>query len=98
MDPLREQQAAARGAHAAALMQDEALVEAFAHVEEALLAAWRATQMRDTDGRERYHLALTLLDRVRAALGEAAATGRVSEATLRDIRREPTPLARMLRR
>jgi hypothetical protein len=85
IDEPRERAAAERGRHARALLDDPLLVEAFASVDAALVEAWRATPQRDVEARERFHLATTLLGKVKAALGEVATNGEMSAATLRGI-------------
>ena len=97
-DELRETRAAARGARARALLEDELLRDAFATVDAALVQAWRDTPARDAEGRERLHLALTLLARVHGALAQAAHDGALSAQTLRHLRREPSAVARFLGR
>ncbi len=77
----------ARGARARALIEDPLLASAFAAVEEGLLAAWRGSTARDTEGRERLFVALGLLDRVRQALTAAAETGRLADHMLARIAR-----------
>lgn len=85
MDEARERASAERGRHAKALLDDPVLSAAFETVDAALIEAWRVTPQRDVEARERFHLATTLLGRVRAALGEAVANGAVSASTLRGL-------------
>lgn len=85
MDEARERATAERGRHARALLDDPLLGEMFDTVEAALIAAWHNTQTRDVDGRERLYAHVQALGRVRTALGEVAANGEISAATLRSM-------------
>lgn len=99
IDEPRERAAMERGRHARELLDDPALAEAFAKVDAALIEAWRKTPHRDTEARESYFRAATLLPKVRDALGEMVTNGDLSAATLRALSGErPGIVARMVGR
>lgn len=78
-DPLDE---ISRGRQAARLLEDPMLVEAFATVEQTLLAGWRATGDAQERERERLWLMVKLLARLRGHLTEAMETGKMSQRSL----------------
>ena len=75
-------EAIARGHRAEALLTDPLMVEAFAKLEWAYFEGWKASEPRDTEGRERLYLAVGQLNRIREHLKGAASSGKVEQATL----------------
>lgn len=71
-----------RGEHAAQLLNDELLTEAFAHIETELTEKWKNAPARDQDGREKLWLTLKMLERVRLHLRSTLETGQIARATL----------------
>lgn len=86
-----------RGRHARELLDDPVLAEAFAKVDAALIEAWRKTPHRDTEARESYFRAASLLPKVRDALGEFMTNGELSAATLRALSGERPGVIERLR-
>lgn len=60
--------AAVRAAHAQRLMEDQLLVEAFANVRAAAIAAWEATKADDAAARETAWLTVKVIARVQGEL------------------------------
>jgi hypothetical protein len=67
-----------RMAKAEALLRNETFLETLDGLEAAYTAAWKATNARDTDGRERLFLAQTVLTRVREDLRRAVTDGKIA--------------------
>lgn len=72
----------ARGYRADTLLTDPLMTEAFDNLEKAYFEAWKASDLRDTEGRERLFLAVGQLNKIRDHLRAVAASGRVEKATL----------------
>ncbi len=75
-------EAIARGHRADALLTDPLMVEAFDKLEKAYFEGWKASDLRDTEGRERLFLAVGQLNRIRDHLKAVASSGKVEQATL----------------
>jgi hypothetical protein len=78
MDELALRRDADRAAKADALLRNETLIETLDGLAAAYTAAWKATQARDTDGRERLWLAQTVLTRFREDLHRAVTDGKIA--------------------
>lgn len=68
-----------RGARADALLRDDILIEAFAKLDAEYVEAWRRTDARDDDARQRLWQAVQVLGKVRAHLTTLVANGRVAK-------------------
>ena len=73
-----------RAMRAKALLDNELLNEAFASIEADLIAGWKLSQSRDTDGRERVWNALQAVGKVKDFLHAAVADGTVATRELLD--------------
>ena len=71
-----------RGEHAAQLLNDELLQEAFAFTEQELTRQWQNSPARDHEGREKLWLSLKLLQRVHGHLSSVLETGKFAKASL----------------
>lgn len=76
-----------RGAKAERLLADDMLVEAFRTLREAYEAAWRTSEARDTDGRERLWQAVQIVGKVESHLRSVAANGKAAQKEIDDIAR-----------
>ena len=74
-----------RGERAAALMNDEILVESFDTLEREYVEAWRMTAARDTDARERLWQAVQIVGKVRQHLSTVLDRGKLSAKELEII-------------
>lgn len=79
---LREQD---RGARAQSLIDNEMLTEAFSELENAYVAAWRATMLEDVAAREKLFLAINVVGKVRQHLQTILANGKLATADLRSL-------------
>lgn len=79
---LRE---SAKGAKAAALLQDETLMEAFAKLRDAYIKGWRNTEPRDTEAREMLWIAVNQLEKLQDHIAIMAANGKLAKAQLERI-------------
>jgi len=75
-------EAIARGHRADTVLSDPLMVEAFDKLEKSYFEGWKASEPRDTEGRERLYLAVGQLNKIRDHLRAVAASGRVEKATL----------------
>lgn len=71
-----------RGDHAASLLNDELLQEAFATIEREYTDQWLKSPARDAEGREKLYLMLKTLHRLQSELQSVLETGQVAKATL----------------
>lgn len=78
---------AARGARAERLLSDELIKEAFSSLSAAYTEAWRDTNYRDTDGRERLWQALQIVGKVKSHLEAVANNGKLAQRELDEIQR-----------
>lgn len=78
---------ASRGARAERLLSDELLQEAFSELTEAYTEAWRDTNYKDTDGRERLWQALQIVRKVKSHLEAVVNSGKVAQRELDEIQR-----------
>lgn len=79
------EQAAAKGGHAEALLENELLSEAFNTLEENYISAWRATTIDDAASREKLFLAINIVGKVRDHLGAVVANGKLAQAELTEL-------------
>lgn len=70
------------GQHAAQLLADPLLVDAFAQIEQEYTDAWLASPVRDYEGREELYRLLRSLQAVKARLSQVVDSGKVAQATL----------------
>jgi hypothetical protein len=73
-----------RAMRAKALLGDELLIEAFNVIEADLVERWKASNPRDTDGRERVWNALQAVGKVKEFLHYAVANGAIATRELLD--------------
>jgi hypothetical protein len=76
---------AQRGQRADALLNDPMLVEAFDALERGYYEGWKATEFRDTDGRERLFQAAQIIGKVKEHLRAVADTGKMASAQIDEI-------------
>lgn len=81
-----------RGAHAARLLRDETLAEAFTRVRQLHMQVWHGSGPLDVEIREREFIAVNLLDDLKAQIMTFVAEGEAASAQLaRDIERKRAP-------
>lgn len=85
--------ATARANRAKALLDDPLLVEAFEALEREYIAAWRATQVRDNDARERLWQAVNVASKVRDHLKLAVSNGAVAQREIDLLADKQRPFA-----
>lgn len=69
-----------RGRRAEQLLNDELVIEIFDTMRKEYMAAWEASQARDTDGRERLWQAVQIVGKVRTHLESMRASGKLAQA------------------
>jgi hypothetical protein len=74
-----------RAAQAQRLLDDKMLSEAFKGLEEAYMAAWRATTIDDVSGREKLFLAINVVGKVRDHLMSIVNNGKLAQAELKEL-------------
>ena len=84
-DEARLNETAARGARARELLEHELLTEEFNSLEASYVAAWRATGIDDTAGREKLFLAINVVGKVRDHLASTVANGKLAQAELNEL-------------
>lgn len=84
---LRRDMAAA--AEVQRLLENPHVEDALATYKAQIIAAWEATAVRDTDGRERYWIAIQVLGKVKTHLETIAANGRLAERQIAEITARP---------
>lgn len=67
-----------RGEQADLLLQNPILIESFDKIEEELTEAWISSPQRDVDARERLHLSICLLRKLKEQIREVAETGKLA--------------------
>lgn len=67
-----------RASRAQALLRDEMLTEAFQSLRAQYLRAWEMTGALDTEAREKLHLAVVVLAKVRAELEQTVIGGQLA--------------------
>ena len=66
------------GNRAKEVLENEAFLAVFADIEEELTTAWKTSPQRDAEGREKIHLALTMLHKLKACLHTSLDTGKMA--------------------
>lgn len=74
-----------RAAKAKDLLENELLEEAFAKLKEAYFAQLMATNVMQSDVREKCYLAIRVVDVVRDHLGTVVSNGKIAEADLKEL-------------
>lgn len=74
-----------RAARAKSLLNDELLQEAFAKLDAAYVQAWRDSDPRDNDGRQRVWQAIQVLGKVRAHLTTMVSDGKLAQHEIDDL-------------
>lgn len=74
----------ARGEHAARILSDPLLVEAFTTIAERYETAWKTSPARDAEGRERLWLMRKCLDQVQGHLTSMVETGQMANVQLEE--------------
>ena len=72
----------ARAARAQALLNDDLLQESFAKLDADYIAAWRSTDARDDDARQRLWQAVNVLGKVKDHLSRVIADGKIAKAEI----------------
>lgn len=78
-----------RALGAAALLENDLFNEAIASIERDLIAAWKATPARDSDGRERCWTAVQQLGRLKGYFEAALNDGKLANAQLKELAERP---------
>lgn len=68
------------------VLENEAYLEAFALIQTEIETQWRTSPARDTDGRERLWVMLSLLSKLRATLETTMQSGNLAAADLQHKR------------
>jgi len=84
-EEFKHRQDASKGARAGALLNNELLTEAYDKIEADLIAAWIASNPRDTDGRERCFHAIHANRKHKAYLVSVVNDGKVAAAELKQL-------------
>ena len=73
-----------RGDRAKEVLENEEFVAAWSRVEQELIESWKNTPSTNAnrDARERIHLSITLLGKVKACITETLETGKLAQAEL----------------
>jgi hypothetical protein len=86
-DPvLKLQNDVNRADEARRMLDSDLLKGAFSGLEDAYMAAWRATTIDDVTGREKLFLAINVVGKVRDHLTAIVSNGSVAEAEIKDLR------------
>lgn len=83
---LRDQ---ARAVGAQALLENDLFNEALESIERDLIAAWKATPARDTDGRERCWSAIQQLGKIKGFVETVLRDGKLASAQLKELAEQP---------
>jgi len=83
---LRDQ---ARAVGAQALLENDLFNEALESIERDLIAAWKATPARDTDGRERCWSAIQQLGKIKGFVETVLRDGNLASAQLKELAEQP---------
>jgi len=84
-DEIKLNQDIARAAQAEALLRNGLLQDAFTGLEMQFMDAWRLTQVRDTDARERLWQAVNVVGKVQDALRVHVNNGKLAQRQLEAI-------------
>ena len=74
-----------QGAKAKEAFDNEQISNAFDILEEAYFQAWKASQPKETESRERLFTAVTIIGKVRSQLKQTIDDGKVAQAHLDEI-------------
>lgn len=85
VDPVRLQMESERGARADALLRDEAFNEALDEIRAVYMSAWRNSDALDVEARERCHVAVCLLDDIKAQLVSTVRNGTAAREKISQI-------------
>lgn len=85
----------ASGAEAEAVLNSNAFTLAFDEIEAELTEAWKRSPQRDADGRERIHLSLCLLLKVRTKLESMIQDGNMAAKRLEELNRPKSSFERL---
>jgi hypothetical protein len=83
-----------RGTRAEQLVNDDLLKEAFAALENEYIVAWRQTEVRDTAYREKLHIAINVIGKVKEHLAMVAADGKLAAKELDILSKAAEPKKR----
>jgi hypothetical protein len=78
-----------RARRAQELLDNELFNEAITTIERDLIAAWKATPARDTDGRERCWTAIQQLGNLKSYFESAMRDGQLAKADLKNLTERP---------
>ena len=86
-DEFALRRAMERAAIAQTLLENDIVKEAFDGLEASYLNAWKAAQSRDTEGREKLWMAVSIISKVKSHLQMTVASGQLSSKQIeRDFR------------
>lgn len=83
---LRDQH---RALGAQALLENDLFNEALESIERDLIAAWKATPARDTDGRERCWSAIQQLGKIKGYVENVLSNGKMAAEDLKNLTEQP---------
>jgi hypothetical protein len=67
------------GNRAKEILENEVFQQVFQDIEQELMESWKTSPQRDVDAREKIHLAITLLGKVKTCLQTTFETGKLAE-------------------
>lgn len=76
-----------RANQAEALLNNPILTDAFAHLEQQFMEAWRQSSVNDTENRERIYHLCTALEAVKGHLRTVVESGKIAQANLDNIKK-----------
>ena len=82
---LRDKQA--RAEKAASLLRHELFVEAFAYLDTQFIEAWKSSDVKDAEARERIYNLSQALSALRGYFQSVVEDGKLAEAQLQDLQR-----------
>lgn len=74
-----------KGARMETLLRDGLIIEAFAKLENEFIVAWKASHLRDDQGRERLWQAVQIVGKVPTMLQAVVSNGKLAQKQLDDI-------------
>lgn len=83
------------GLDAEGVITSPAFALAFEQIETELTEAWKRSPQRDADGRERIHLALNLLLKVRTKLESMVQDGKLAQSRLEELNKPKSSFERL---
>lgn len=90
MDELKVREKQARAERAEALMRNELLVEAFEYLDNQFTEAWKMSDIKDAENRERVYYLCQSLTALKGYFQSVVESGKLAEAQLDDFRRRST--------